>query len=289
MSHLDTAFNRCRDYTREHAGNFYHAFRNLPPDRRRGIHALYAFCQYTDSIVDGDATHSEKRRLLAHLDEHLTVGTDGDAGTVESWLLPALRDTIERFQLPLPHLHDFLDGMKQDLSRHEFRTFRELREYAWRVASVVGLLSIEIFGYREEAVKTYAEHLGIALQLTNIIRDVRLDARHDRIYLPLEDLERFGVTREELRNGAATERYQALMRFETERAESYYRATSGLLGAADRRSMLPSEIMKNIYHRLLQKIRQHGFPLSENVIRLSYFAKIWIALRTRLSLLQPGG
>jgi phytoene synthase len=174
--------------------------------------------------------------------------------------------------------------MRMDLEESDFETFEQLYDYAWRVASVVGLLSIEIFGYQNESVKQYAGQLGLALQLTNIIRDVRTDALRNRCYLPLEDLKRFGVNRDDLFAGRVSASYRDMMKFEAERAEQYYRGTVGLLDREDRLTMLPSEIMKNIYHQLLHKIKANGFPLDENVIRLSKGTKLWITLRTRLML-----
>ncbi|MCD4727086.1 MAG: squalene/phytoene synthase family protein [Pirellulales bacterium] len=283
MSQIDTAYNHCSDYTRQHAANFFYAFKHLDTHRRRGIHALYAFCQYADSIVDGEAPLEEKRESLARLITALSADTTETTEPEYAWLLPALRDTIERFQLPFLHFRSFLDGIAIDLTQSEFETFAQLRDYAWKVASVVGLLSIEIFGYRHESVRTYAGQLGLALQLTNIIRDVGPDAAQNRIYLPREDRDRFGVSREDILSGKTSDGYRALMRFEAERAEGFYVATRNLLRDEDRRTMLPSEIMKNIYHRLLQKIRRQDFPLSENVIHLSHGTKLWIALRTRMS------
>jgi 15-cis-phytoene synthase len=283
MFAIDASYQSCSDYTRKHAANFYYAFRHLDYHRRQGIHALYAFCQYADSIVDGDDTRTEKEIQLSSL-ELAIAGSANDDEQLPAWLLPALRDTIQRFKLPEELLRSFLEGMRMDLEELVFATFEQLRDYAWRVASVVGLLSIEIFGYQNESVKQYAGQLGLALQITNIIRDVRTDAERNRIFLPQEDLERFGVSREDLLGGRTTPAYQELMRFQAERAELYYQATSGLLEKDDRRTMLPSEIMKNIYHRLLHKIIAKGFPLDENVIRLSKGTKIWITLRTRLLL-----
>ncbi|MBC8478245.1 MAG: squalene/phytoene synthase family protein [Candidatus Delongbacteria bacterium] len=285
MSTLDASYDSCSEYTRLHAANFHYAFRHLDFERRRGIHALYAFCQHADGIVDGDSSPAEKQLRLNRLVADLTDDTM-TSGTEAAWLLPALRDTIIRFRLPRDLLLSFLEGMRMDLEQKEFETFAQLKDYAWRVASVVGLLSIEIFGYCHDSVKTYAEQLGLALQLTNIIRDVRPDAACQRIYLPREDLERFGVSSEDILNARPTAAYQALMRFEADRAEEYYLATSDLLQEEDRRTMLPSEIMKNIYHQLLRKIRKRNFPLGENVVRLSRGTKLWITLRTRLLLLH---
>ncbi len=284
MLATDASYQYCSDYTRKHAANFYYAFRNLDHHRQQGIHALYAFCQYADSIVDGDDPENEKTIQLSSLESAVTGSAKNSDGQSPEWLLPALRDTVARFELPEELLRSFLEGMRMDLEEVEFETFEQLRDYAWRVASVVGLLSIEIFGYHNESVKQYAEQLGLALQLTNIIRDVRTDAESKRIYLPREDLERFGVSPDDLLTGRVSTSYLELMRFEAERAEKYYQATNGLLDRDDRRNMLPSEIMKNIYHRLLYKIIANDFPLGKKVIRLSKGTKLWIALRTRLLL-----
>jgi phytoene synthase len=185
---LENSYARCREYTRRHARNFYYAFRVLPPEKRNGIYAVYAFCQLSDAIVDQPGDLKDKERRLEEWRRQFS-NLRQDSGSM--WLFPALADTMERFSLPAAHFLTILDGMAMDLTRFSYETFDDLYQYAYRVASVVGLLSIEIFGYTSQLVKMYAKHLGIALQLTNIIRDVAADAAAGRIYLPQEDLEHF--------------------------------------------------------------------------------------------------
>ena len=226
------------------------------------------------------------------------VGGEGEAG-LGRWLqevercyagkptTPLGQDLAEAlFQFPIPRacFEDIVAGCRMDLSTHRYARFTDLRVYCERVASAVGLASIEIFGYTEPATRQYAVELGVALQLTNILRDVASDAARDRIYVPQEDLARFGVSESAwltaAAEGARPERLSELMAFEVERAREHYALAARLLPAAERRSMLSAEIMAAIYRTILERIARHGYPVAGPRVGLSTGRKAWIVLLT---------
>jgi phytoene synthase len=267
--------------TRRSGTNFYYAFRILPEEKRRAIYALYAFCRVVDDCVDEEGGGGEEglRSWLAEL--HRAY-----AGRPETELGQELAETVARFPIPRSAFEDVVAGCRMDLTTSRYATFADLRVYCERVASAVGLASIEIFGYDDPRTREYAVELGLALQLTNILRDVAADAERDRVYLPLEDLARFGVLEEELR--AATRDPRAprpsgldpLLAFEADRARSHYAAAAAALPERDRRSMLPAEIMGAIYRAVLEGWAARGHPLAGPRVTLGKPRKIWLALRT---------
>ena len=218
QSGLAADFARCASITRESSSNFYYAFKLLPDERRRALYATYAFCRFVDDIADDEQVR-EPAALLARWREELERVYGGVPTRAVS---RALSDSVRRFSIPRHYFDEIIDGVEMDLTRKRYRSFDELRLYCYRVASAVGLICIEIFGYRNPRARIYAENLGLAFQLTNIIRDVREDAQRGRIYLPLEDLERFGVKEEELLSGQHSERFERLMEFEARRAGEFY-------------------------------------------------------------------
>ena len=271
---LRQAYKQCRDIARRKAGNFYYSFVLLPPEKKRGIYALYAFCQVGDQLADEDAP-----RDLDVLRERLDACYKGE---YSSPLYSALGDTVRKYNLPRNIFHELIAGMESDLSFRGFDTFEELRQYCYKVASTVGLLCIEIFGYESNKVKEYAENLGIALQLTNIIRDVREDYERGRIYIPREDMELFKITEEDFKTNPASENLRKLLKFQYERADSFYRKTEELLPSSEKIEQISSEIMKAIYRELLEEIRRQGFPVMERRVSLSKLKKILLALKTYL-------
>jgi phytoene synthase len=267
--------------TRGSGTSFYYAFRILPEEKRRAIFALYAFCRVVDDCVDEADGEGEDglRRWLAEV--HRAY-----AGRPETELGRELAETVARFPIPRGALEDVVAGCRMDLGTRRYPTFADLRVYCERVASAVGLASIEIFGYDDPATRGYAVELGLALQLTNILRDVGPDAARDRLYLPLEDLARFGVAEEGLLAAAREpgrgrpEGTDALLAFEADRARSHYAAAAAALPAADRRSMLPAEIMGAIYRAVLEEWVLRGHPVGGPRTTLGKPRRIWLALRT---------
>ena len=267
--------------TRTSGTNFYYAFRVLPAEKRRAIYALYAFCRVVDDCVDEEGGEGE-----AGLQKWLAEVHRCYAGRPETELGQELTEAVARFPIPRASFEQIVAGCRMDLDTHRYATFADLRVYCERVASAVGLASIEIFGYDDPRTREYATELGLALQLTNILRDVGADASRGRLYLPLEDLLRFGVSEDEVLGAARDPRavhprgLQALLAFEVERARSHYAAAAGALPQRDRRSMLAAEIMGAIYRDVLEEWARRGHPVGGPRVQLGKPRKFWIALRT---------
>ncbi|HZO09650.1 MAG TPA: presqualene diphosphate synthase HpnD [Myxococcota bacterium] len=267
--------------TRQSGTSFYYAFLILPEAKRRAIYALYAFCRVVDDCVDEPDGEREAglARWTAELDKAY-------AGAPETDLGRELAETVARFPIPRGAFEDIVAGCRMDLATRRYATFAELRVYCERVASAVGLASIEIFGYDDPGTRDYAIELGLALQLTNILRDIAQDARRDRIYLPLEDLERFGVSEAELLAAVDDPRasrspgLQELFAFEAERARSHYAAAARALPERDRHAMRAAEIMGAVYRAVLEEWARRGHPVAGPRVQLSKPRKLWIALRT---------
>ena len=267
--------------TRQSGTNFYYAFRILPEEKRRAIYALYAFCRVVDDCVDEADGERE-----AGLDRWLAEAHRCYAGQPTTELGRELAETVARFPIPRGCFEDIVAGCRMDLTVRRYETWTDLRAYCERVASAVGLASIEIFGYEEPDTRLYAVDLGLALQLTNILRDVAADLERDRLYLPLEDLVRFGVGEQALaeaaRNPAAARPAGLceLLAFEAERARSHYVAAAARLPQKDRRSLLAAEIMGAVYRTLLDELVRRGMPLGGPRLSLAKPRKAWVALRT---------
>ena len=200
-------------------------------------------------------------------------------------LFRALADSIRKYNLPMKHFDELITGMETDLHRNRFNTFSELEEYCYSVASTVGLLCVEIFGYRDNTVKDYARNLGIALQLTNIIRDVKEDADRGRIYIPLDEIQKFGCSEEKLFSGVVDDSFRKLMRFQYDRALEYYKTADDILPANERKAEIASEIMKVIYRELLEEIKKGGFRVFDKRHRIKGTRKLSLALSTFLQIL----
>ena len=267
--------------TKASKSNLALAFVALPPARRQDITTFYAFCRLVDDIADDPGLPvTEKRRRISLWRECLA---DDFAG--EPTLAPAIREIIRKYMIQPSLFDEILDGVEMDLLPRRYATFEDLQDYCYRVASAVGLVSIEIFGYRNVACKEYAVALGIALQLTNILRDIREDWDNGgRIYLPLEDLERFQYPATDLAARVHNDRFLRLMNFEADRAVSFYNKAASLLPPEDRRSMTPARIMAEVYGRILRKMRAEGFQVFEKRYRVSTLRKA--AIVSRLSLLS---
>lgn len=284
---LRDAYAYCQDVTRRSSSNFYYAFRLLPPERRESLCAVYAFCRFVDDIAD-DAGRRDPAGLLARWREELARVYDGDPTHP---IGHALADTARRFPIAQQHFLDLIRGVELDLTRRRYATFDELYEYCYLVASTVGLVCIEVFGHRHESARDYAVDLGIAFQLTNILRDVMEDASRGRIYLPLDDLRRFDCREDDLLGGRYTTRVGALMAFECGRARAYYLRAGGALAAEDRGSLAPAEAMRSIYERLLARIEARHFDVFGPKVTLRGYEKVTLALaawgRAQLAMLHP--
>lgn len=270
---------RVQRFTNARATNFYYSFVFLPAEKRRAIEAVYAFARRGDDLADSVVESETARGELDRYREALDDCYNGCAATPE---LRALSEAILRFRIPRQPFEDLILGFEMDIGSARYRTFEELSVYCYRVASTIGLIAIEIFGYRNPSARAYAVHLGTALQLVNILRDLESDGRRGRLYLPLEDLERFGVRPDEVMNGRYSIAFLELMRFECGRAREYFGHARKALAPEDRRSMIAAEIMAAIYWQLLARIEARRYNVFGKRVRLSRPVKFWTALSVYL-------
>jgi phytoene synthase len=266
--------------TKSSSTSFYYSFSLLPRQKREAIHAVYAFCRYTDDIVDeGSDQHSKVVRLRRW---RMELGR-ALRGTSSYVILNQLNATARKFNIPVDHFYDLIRGMEMDLSKTRYETFDELYRYCYLVASSVGLMCRQIFGYRNASTRDYAVNLGIALQLTNILRDIKEDAKRGRIYLPAEDLRRFGYTEEDLLDFRYTPEFVNLMRFECDRASKYFDIARAALGNEDKRFFFAARIMWSIYAHTLQRIMHSNYNVFERRISVPGLLKVLITFRYWLS------
>ncbi len=274
MTDLEASYAHCRAVAKSRAKNFYYSFVLLDDDRRNAMCAMYAFMRYCDDLSDETgATRAAMEQWRGALDEALA----GKPPAGPIW--PAFLDSVARYKIPHQYFHDMIDGVASDLEPVRIQTFDELYKYCYRVASVVGLTTIHIFGFSGDEALVLAEKCGIAFQLTNILRDVKEDAELGRQYLPQEDLDRFGVTAAELAAGLRTERFVSLMEFEIERAEGYYKESAPLLAMTAPESQPSLWAMIAIYHGLLGKVAECPSDVLVRRVSVPVAEKLWIVLR----------
>jgi 15-cis-phytoene synthase len=275
-SNLARSYTYCERLARREAGNFYHAFRLLPRDQRRAMCALYAFMRVADDLSDAPGDPESKRGPLeawrAQLDRAL-------AGEYTHRLHAALHHAVRTYAIPREYLVAVLDGVCMDLAPVRYDTFADLYGYCYRVASAVGLACIHIWGFADERALKHAESAGIAFQLTNILRDLGEDAGRGRIYLPTEDLARFGYTPEQLSRGERGEAFRALMGFEVARARSYYEASRPLAGLLQPPGRAVFQVMTRTYRGLLEAIERRDYDVFSRRVRLSKWHKLMLALQ----------
>lgn len=264
----------CQQKAAQSGSSFYYSFLFLPRERRRAITALYAFCREVDDAVDET---SDSSIALSKLIWWRTEINAMLAGQPTHPVTRALQPHMAVYQLEGPHLLAIIDGMEMDLSQTRYLDYVGLQRYCWHVASVVGILSASIFGVSNPQTREFAEKLGLAFQLTNIIRDVGDDARKGRIYLPVNELQQFGVTAADILNARYSDKFVALMQFQYERAEACYEEALALLPKEDRRAQRTSLIMAAIYRTLLSEIQRDGFQVLNQRISLTPIRKLWLA------------
>lgn len=267
----------CQEKAAASGSSFYYSFLFLPPERRRAITALYAFCREVDDVVDECNDISLASTKLAWWRQEVERVADGQP---QHPVGQALQAAGREFHLPKEQLLEIIDGMEMDLQQSRYLDFKGLSLYCYRVASVVGLLAAEIFGYRDRGTLKYAHDLGMAFQLTNIIRDIGEDARRGRIYIPMDELKQFNVPAADILNSRYSDNFAALMRFQVERAEGYYDQALTQLPAVDRKSQRPGLIMAAIYRTLLDEIKRENHHVLHQRIALTPVRKIWIAWKT---------
>jgi phytoene synthase len=262
--------------------NFYYSFLFLPRQKRRAIEAVYAFARRGDDIVDSGLAPDEAARQLARYRQALDACYAEPDAAFEDPKVATLAESIQEFKIPRQPFEDLILGLEMDLRGMRYETFADLSLYCYRVASTIGLIAVEIFGYRDPRTRDYAVNLGQALQLVNILRDIQSDARRGRIYLPCEDLEQFGVRPGELLSGAYDDPFIELMQFECDRARHYFGVARQLLPPEDRRAMVAAEIMAAIYWHLLGRIQKRHYNVFGERVRLPALEKLWIALSVYL-------
>jgi 15-cis-phytoene synthase len=267
----------CQQKAAASGSSFYYSFLFLPVERRRAIMALYAFCREVDDTVDECTDEGVARVKLEWWRKEIAGMYQG---TVNHPVTQALAPHLATYQLKQEHLQAIIDGMEMDLNQTRYLDYPGLKKYCWHVASVVGILSASIFGATRPETLQYAEKLGLAFQLTNIIRDVGEDARKGRIYLPVNELQQFNVTAADLLNARHSENFEKLMRFQAERAQQMYDEAFALLPAQDRRAQRPGLIMAAIYRTLLTEIQDDGFHVLTQRISLTPIRKLWLAWKT---------
>jgi phytoene synthase len=279
---LEESYARCRRIARQTGKNFYYSFLVMPREKRAAMCAIYAFMRRSDDIADSTANPAlaldALRQWRGQVDAAL-MGKEPQAGTPvppDLAILPALVDTVRVYKIPQRHFHELLDGTEMDQTTTRYATFDELYKYCYRVASAVGLVVLPIFGFREKAALAPAEACGIAFQLTNILRDVKEDAQMGRIYLPLEDLRRFGISEDDILNARATPQFLELMKFEAGRAHGFYKKAEPLLDMIDADSRGTLAVMMAIYGGILRKIEQSNYAVFDGRMRLSAAEKLWI-------------
>lgn len=265
----------CQDKAAASGSSFYYSFRFLPDDKRRAITALYAFCREVDDVVDECSDENLARTKLAwwrgELDQLY-------AGRPTHPVSKALQPAIKSLDLPREQFLEIIDGMEMDLEQARYADFKSLQLYCYRVASVVGLLAAQIFGYQDRKTLKYAHDLGIAFQLTNICRDVGEDARRGRIYLPVEDLQRFNVPASDILDAKESPEFTALMTFQIERARSYYAKALAELPKIDKKSQRPGLMMAAIYRATLDELERDGASkVLKQRISLTPIRKLWLA------------
>jgi phytoene synthase len=257
--------------------SFYYSFLVLPPRKRNAVIAVWDFCRAVDDAVDEEQERARAAQQLKTWRAELASLYDGT--TPETAQARALQPYVREFNLPRTPFEDLIDGVEMDLDHARYSTFDALAEYCRRVASTVGLICVEIFGYRDPGTRDYAVHLGMALQLTNIIRDVAVDLRNGRVYLPADDLATFGVAEEHLRAGTVTPAVRALLAHECARARELYRRAAASLPRRDARSLVAAEIMGAIYYEILQRIERAGYDVFSTRIRVPRPRRALIAAR----------
>ena len=275
MSPLEASFEYCRKVARKRAKNFYYSFLLLKPEQRAAMCAIYAFMRYCDDLSDEPgASRAAIERWRAALERAL----EGQFDEHPVW--PAFKHTVDTYGIPHDYFRQMIEGVASDLEPRTMATFSDLYRYCYQVASVVGLTTIHIFGFEKEEARPLAEKCGVAFQLTNILRDIKEDADNGRIYLPREDLRKFGVTEEQLAKG---EQVKELLRFEAARARKYYQESAPLLELVHKPSRPSLWALIEIYSRLLERIEASDYDVYSRRISVPVVQKVWILLRACLA------
>ena len=281
---LDWAYSECSRITKSRARNCYYAFLTLPVDQRKAIYTAYAFCRLCDDIADGNESLSEKRFQLNSVREKLR---DMEHVDTDSFIFKALNDTRIKFGIPVHYFETIIDGVESDLVPNRYNTFDDLRSYCYKVASVVGLISIEIFGYDDPSAKAYAIDLGIAMQLTNILRDIREDSQLGRIYIPAEEIEMFNYSESQLTGRVINDSFRDLMAYQVDRARMHFVSSRPLIDLLPPRSRACPMVLAGVYTRLLVRMESVGYDVFSNRISLGTTEKFFLMVKLWFASLIP--
>ncbi|MDR9418400.1 phytoene/squalene synthase family protein [Gracilimonas sp.] len=279
---LKNAYSHCRFITRKHAKTFYMATRFLPNEKQRGIFAIYGLCRYLDDLVDeAEDLITDKKITVDQVDEKLKLFKQRlvdvyDGKIAEDPILTAFADTLKKYQISIELPFLLLEGVRTDLIKDRFETFDEVYDYSYKVASVVGLMTSEVFGYVNNEAIEHAIDLGIAMQLTNILRDVGEDLRRGRIYIPQEDLIAFNISEDELFTETVSDKFKALMEFQIQRAREYYFKADLGIPMLSSDSRLPVYLARHNYSRILNKIEENNYNVFDNRAYLNYTEKLFM-------------
>ena len=284
VTDLELAYEECRQVTRREAKNFYYAFLTLPEARRRAIYVVYTFCRHCDDSVDAERSRDEKLAMLTELRQKLDQTYHGRVGEP---VFVGLADVAQQFDIPIGYFQEVLSGVESDLVNSRYQNFEELRQYCYQVASAVGLICLQIFGYQDARAKDHAVDLGLAMQLTNIVRDVREDLELGRVYLPQEEMSRFGYSDNELRAGIINEPFRDLIRFQVQRARQYFQSGFSLLPYLTPRSRACPAVLGQLYSKVLDRIEAVDYDVLHQRISLSRADKLRVTVQTWLTSMVP--
>ena len=284
MTDLELAYEECRQVTRREAKNFYYAFLTLPPAQRRAIYVAYTFCRHCDDSVDAVRAVDDKLAMLTDLRQKLDECYQGNPSDL---VFLGLGDVARNYEIPQEYFQEVLSGVESDLVKDRYQNFDELRQYCYQVASVVGLICIHIFGFNHPGAKEFAIDLGLAMQLTNIARDVKEDLDFGRIYLPQDEMARFGYSEEDLAAGIVNQEFVNLMRFQCQRARTFFDSGFRLLPHLSRRSRACPAVLGRLYSRVLDRIEDVDYDVLHHRVSLSASEKVRVMAQTWLTSLLP--
>ena len=275
--HLEDAYDYCEQITRNEARNFYYAFITLPMRKKRAIYTAYAFCRRCDDAVDNSESTTEKKRLLDEIENNLKSGINLDKLILENNpIILATCAIIKEFNIPQQYFFDVIQGVRMDIEFTTFNSFDEVKEYCYKVASVIGLICIKIFGYSNPKAIDYAIDFGLAMQLTNILRDILDDLNENRCYLAFEEMDKFNYSINQLRESLYNDDFIQMMKFEVDRAKRYFESGSRLLPLVDTDSRICLVILSKIYSKILKKIERSNYNIFQTNYRLNTFEKLSI-------------
>jgi phytoene synthase len=284
MTDLELAYEECRMITRREARNFYYAFLTLPAAQRRAIYVAYTFCRNCDDSVDGASSLDEKLAMVSNLRRKLDQSYHDHP---EDLVFLGLADVAQKYDIPQEYFQEVLSGVESDLIKNRYQNFDELRHYCYRVASAVGLIAIHIFGFNDPRARDHAVDLGLAMQLTNIARDVKEDLDFGRIYLPQDELTQFDYSEADLRAGVVNEPFKDLMRFQAQRAREYFDRGFKLLPYLPHRSRACPAVLGQLYSKVLDRIEAAEYDVLHHRVSLSKAEKVRVTAQTWLTSMLP--